>query len=206
MLLAALAWTAPPASATPPDAADIVAALKRTPPSRTAYAELRWSSLLERPLLLRGELEYLGPGRLGKRVDAPWREQITIADGRVRVERPPRKPRSFALGQAPELAGFLNGFSALLGGDAQALQREFELNVEQRGKSWRLRLVPLDPRLARRMSELEVDGVGGEPHCFRSRDADGDRAALLVGALATVALPAAPEPEAIEALCRGATP
>lgn len=196
--------TALPAFATPPDAAAIVAGLKRAPPARTAYTEVRWSGLLERPLILHGELEYLGPDRLGKRVDAPYREQMTVADGTATVRRGERKPRSFALGQAPELEGFLRGFSALLGGDAETLQRDFTLTASGDAANWQLQLKPRDGRLARRMPSIEVDGANGEPRCFRTHEGDGDLAILLVDGLASEKLPTRVGRAEVDVLCRGA--
>lgn len=165
---------------------------------------MRWSGLLERPLILRGELEYLGPDRLGKRVDAPYREQMTVADGTATVQRGERKPRSFALGQAPELEGFLRGFSALLGGDAATLQRDFALTASGDAANWQLQLKPRDSRLARRMPSIEVDGAHGEPRCFRTHEGDGDLAILLVDTLASQKLPTRVGRAEVDALCRGA--
>ncbi|HEY0180576.1 MAG TPA: LolA-related protein [Dokdonella sp.] len=210
-----LAWLALPCPAAPPDpladgthaavdAAAIVAGLKRAPPARTAYAEVRFSALLDRPLILHGALDYAGPGRLGRSVDRPYHERTTVADGEAVVERDGRAPRRVSLAQAPELDGFLRGFSALLGGDAGALARDFELAASGSGAAWRLTLTPRDARLARRVRAIEVDGAGSEPRCFRTRETDGDVDVLLVGTLAATPLPARPLPAQIEALCRGA--
>lgn len=200
--LAALPETAAAASAGI-DAAGLVAGLKRATPARTPYTEVRFSGLLDRPLILRGELEYLGPGKLGKRVDTPYREQTTVADGVASVRRGDRAPRTFSLSQAPELEGFLRGFAALLGGDATALARDFDLAASGNEKSWQLVLKPRDRRLAMRVSTIEVDGSGGTPQCFRTRDRDGDVSVLLVDALAATALPTRPSQPLVGALCRG---
>lgn len=164
---------------------------------------MRWSSLLERPLVLRGELEYLGPGKLGKRVDTPYREQMTVADGEAKVQRGDAAARTFPLGQAPELEGFLRGFAALLGGDAAALERDFTLDVAGSDEAWRLSLKPRDRRLAQRIRAIEVDGSGTTAHCFRTRQADGDLAVLLVEAHAEAKLLNRPSAPQVDALCRG---
>lgn len=177
--------------------------MKRATPARTPYVEVRYSGLLDRPLILRGELEYLGPGRLGKRVDSPYREQTTVADGSATVRRGERAPRTFSLGQAPELEGFLRGFSALLGGDAGALQRDFTLSASGTASNWQLRLKPRDDRLARRVQAIEVDGADGTPRCFRTHEGDGDLAILLVDSLAETKLGVRPGQGELDALCRG---
>src|SRR6059058_2686378 len=64
-----------------PDAAAIVASLKRAAPARTAFSEVRFSGMLDRPLILHGELEYYGPGKLARTVSAPYAEQMIVADG-----------------------------------------------------------------------------------------------------------------------------
>jgi hypothetical protein len=186
-----------------PDAAALVAGLARTPPARTAYSEVRYSSLFERPLILHGELEYLGPGRLGRRVDRPYRESVRIADGEARIEREGRAPRTVSLDRIPALEGFLRGFSALLGGDAAALARDFTFEASGSEAAWRLELTPRDTRLRRQVAAIEVDGAGHVPRCFRTREADGDVDVLLVGPLADTRLPNRPAPAQIDALCRG---
>lgn len=185
------------------DAAALVARLKRDAPARTAYSEVRFSGLLDRPLILHGELEYLGPGKLGKRVDRPYREQVTVADGSAAVKRGDRAARTFSLSQAPELEGFLRGFTALLGGDAVTLAADFELTASGTPASWQLNLKPRDARLAHRISTIEVDGAGNTPRCFRTHEADGDLSVLLVDELAAIDLPSRPSPPQIDALCRG---
>jgi hypothetical protein len=194
--------------ATPPpetklEAATLVASLKRDAPSRTAYAEVRFSGLLERPLILRGELEYLGPGQLGKRVDTPYKEQTKVANGEASVQRGMRAPRTFSLGQAPELEGFLRGFAALLGGDAAALSRDFTLAATGSADAWQLVLKPRDVRLARRVSTITVDGSGTTPLCFRTLEADGDVSVLLVDRFAEAKLAVQVSQPQIDALCRG---
>lgn len=203
LALAANAATPPEASLDP---AQLVAQLERVVPARTAYVEVRYSSLLERPLILRGEMEYLGPGHLAKRVEAPYRELTTVEDGRASLQRGDKPARSLALSQIPELEAFLRGFSALLGGQARALEQDFELGASGDAKRWQLVLKPRDARLARRVKLLRVDGSAGEPWCFRTEDADGDVGVLLVGPLAHVALSPRISPMQVDGLCRGLKP
>ncbi|HEY0230414.1 MAG TPA: LolA-related protein, partial [Dokdonella sp.] len=172
-------------------------------PARTAYTEVRFSGMLDRPLILHGELEYLGPGKLGKRVDSPYKEQTTIADSSASVQRGEHAPRTFSLAQAPELEGFLRGFSALLGGDAATLQHDFELSASGSEARWQLQLKPRDERLARRITAIEVDGAQATPRCFRTHEADGDLGVLLVDTLADAKLTTRPSPAQLDALCRG---
>ncbi|MFT3790499.1 MAG: outer membrane lipoprotein carrier protein LolA [Rudaea sp.] len=204
VLLSALTFAPPPPPLPAEPAAEtakLVASLRREPPSRTAYTEVRFVRMLKRPLVLHGELGYGGPGSLSKRVDAPYRETTTIAGNDVRVQREGKGERSFSLDRAPELGVLLSGFSALLGGDGAALNRDFSVEAVQRDADWRLTLKPRSPALAKQLSAMIVDGRGGEPRCFTLREADGDASTMLLGDLSKAALPDPPTREATAGLC-----
>jgi len=119
------------------------------------------------------------------------------------VQRGDRAARTFSLGQAPELEGFLRGFAALLGGDAAALAHDFTLAASGNAAAWHLKLRPRDDRLAKRITALEVDGAGKSARCFHTFEADGDVNVLLVESLADAKLPNRPTPPMIDAICRG---
>jgi hypothetical protein len=196
--------TADLCAAAAPDLAAFVAQLARPVPASTTYTEVRFVHLLRKPVVLHGELEYAGPGKLGKRVDAPYRETTTIADASVSVVREGRAPKQFALDRAPELAALLSGFSALLGGDAATLQEFYTIDLVQNGAHWTLTLTPRTPAFSKHLRALVVDGREHEPVCFTLQQADGDGSVMLLGALATTVLPDAPSPATLATLCQSA--
>ncbi len=195
----------PPAELAPATSA-LIASLRRPVPADTAYAEVRFLRMLKRPLVLRGELHYGGAGRLGKRVDAPYRETTTIVGSEVSVQREGKGERTFSLERAPELGALVGGLSALLGGDADALNREFAVEAAQRETGWRLTLMPRSPALARQLSAMIVDGSGSEPRCISLAEADGDASTMLLGDLARAKLGDGPTRESVGRLCGGAAP
>ncbi|MBS0556328.1 MAG: outer membrane lipoprotein carrier protein LolA [Proteobacteria bacterium] len=199
LILAALSATAPP-----PDAAQLIARLKRPVPATTAYTEVRFLRQLTRPLVLRGELEYGGADRLGKRVDTPYRETTQIEGGSVTLTRGNGEPRHFDLDRAPELKTLMGGFSALLGGDAATLQALYTISLVDNANGWTLSLAPRAAALAKPLREFVIDGAGDEPRCFSLRQANGDASVMLLGALAGAALPNPPTPAALAALCHAA--
>ncbi len=190
-------------AAATPNAQMLVAGLKRAAPARTRFSEVRFSGLFDRPLIVHGELEYDGPGKLSRTVDTPYQERMTIENDDASVQRGDRPVRKFPLSQAPELEGFLRGFAALLSGDTAALQRDFTLAASGGDRAWHLKLTPRDERLAKRVTALEVDGAGTSARCFRTIEADGDVNVMLVESLADAKLPTRPTPPMIDALCRG---
>jgi hypothetical protein len=201
LLLTALC--AAPLPAAQPDSAALIARLARPVPASTAYTEVRFVHLLRKPLVLHGQLDYAGPGQLGKRVDAPYRETTHIAPGTVEVEREGRAPKRFDLERAPELKALLTGFSALLGGDAAALQQVYTIDLVENAPNWTLTLAPRTAEQARHLRALIVAGTGNEPRCFTVQQSDGDSSIMLLGALAGATLPPAPSPPTVAALCTG---
>lgn len=184
------------------DARAVVSGLKREVPARTPYVEVRFSQMFSRPMVTRGELEYLGAGRLGKRVDEPYQETTTIADGEVTVQRGSRKPRRIELERVPELDGFLRGFSALLGGDVAALEEHFHIAGSADANHWRLEFAPRDARLARRIKAIAVDGQASAARCFSIIEADGDASIMLVEQQAALPLPEPLTRKRLEDACR----
>jgi len=164
--------------------------------------EVRWSGLLKQPLVSSGTLEYRGPESLARHVVAPFREDTEIADGEVRVAREGRREQRFALARAPELHGLLTGFGALLGGDHDALEREFDASVELGRDTWTIALVPRDERTRKRIERVVIDGRGDEPRCFSVSAADGNLSVMLLGA-AGEPLPSPLERAALHERCTG---
>lgn len=184
------------------EAATLIGRLKLPVPADTVYAETRFVHVLRKPLQLRGQLHYGGNGVLGKRVDEPYRETTNIAGGEVEVQREGKPPRKFSLERAPELQALLASFSALLGGDADALAKHFEIALAHSGTTWQLTLTPRTRDLASHLHDIVVDGRDAEVSCLTLHEADGDSSVMRLSALAVASLPDA-TPAALAALCRG---
>lgn len=199
--LAPVAATTPaPASSSAPVA--LIAALGQPAPARTAFAEARFMQILERPLVVSGELAWLGGDRLQRRVDHPDQETATIADGEVTQQRAGKHARHFSLSHAPQLQVLLDSFVALLSGDAVRLQQAFA--IRQSGAesgAWTLILTPRDTKVAKTVASITIDGYGKQSRCMRMQEADGDLAVDLLGPLAAK-MPTLPTREALQALCQ----
>src|ERR1700754_504734 len=118
------------------DAQALIKRLTKPAPATVAFREVRFSSLVNEPLIVAGELGYEGPTSLDRRVTDPYRETVSIRGESVRVEREGEPPRSFGLNRAPELRGLLSGFTALLAGDAAALEHSFDVTANGTDDAW----------------------------------------------------------------------
>jgi hypothetical protein len=196
-----LGWSA---NASAPDATDaLIAGLGRPAPARTAFAEARFMQVLDRPLVVSGELAWLGGDTLERHVAEPHRETARIADGKVTQQREGKGERSFSLERAPQLKVLVDSFVALLGGDAGRLRKAFAIARRgDAGGAWTLTLIPRDLAVARTVASIRIDGEGREARCMWMQEADGDVAVDLLGPLAA-RMPAAPTREMLATLCQG---
>jgi hypothetical protein len=177
-----------------------LAALARAPPATTPYVEVRWSRLMDKPVITSGRLEYPGPGRLTKYTATPYREQVTVDGDRVTIAREGDPVRQLSMARVPELRGPLGGFGALLAGDRAVLERSFALEFTERADGWSLRLTPRDARTRARIRTIDVHGQASEPVCLVVSEPDGDASVLLFGA-APESVPAGVDRAALARRC-----
>lgn len=184
-------------------AMELVRALARPAPARTAYTEVRFVGMLDRALVLRGEMAWLGGSRLRRSVVTPYPEITTIDGDTATLQRGQHAPQKFSLERAPELKDLLGSFIALLSGDATALARNFTLHAYGNQTAWTLDLTPRDTAVARRIRDVSVDGSGKTLRCMRVDETDGDTTFTLLGPLGNARLPATPTPAGLATLCAG---
>ena len=194
-------WASASRSEVAPSA--VIAALGQPAPARTPFAEARFLKVLDKPLVVSGELAWLGGDQLQRRVDHPDQDTASIANGEVTLQRAGKSPRKFSLSHAPQLQVLLDSFVALLSGDGSRLQQAFD--IRQTGEAsgaWRLTLTPRDAKVAKTVASIVVDGDGKQSRCMQMQEADGDVAIDLLGPLAEK-MPAQPTRESLQTLCQG---
>ena len=158
----------------------LLASLVRKAPETIPFLEVRASPLLEREITIEGMLEYLGPGQLTRNVTAPYVERTVIDGDVVRVRREGRPERTFFLGRAPGLGGFLAGLAAILSGDRATLEREFEISLTGTTDDWQLTLVPHSREVRERVDRIRLRGAYDSARCIVTVSADGATASELV--------------------------
>lgn len=193
------AKAAEPSTDTGVEAAWILERLVRPAPSRTPFVELRQSRLLKTPLRLEGEYRRPGDDVLVREVHVPYAETTTLRDDEAVIERAGRNPRRVSLDSAPELAGLRGSFEALLAGDRDVLEREFDLRAEGSRERWTLHLAPRDAAL-RELGTLVLKGRGSELRCIEAAPEGAEpQRTLLAGA--AVDARGIEAPAALAALC-----
>jgi len=197
LLLPACAWAATP------DIDALLKQLARPAPSSTPFVEAHFSPLLSRPLLVSGQLEYLGSDALARSVQQPYQERTDIAGDTVTITRGSGRPRKFSLQRAPELKLLLGSFTALLSGNRAALEQQFSLAADGDEHHWSLQLTPLDARVHARIRAIKVEGANGEPRCLTTTEADEAVTVMLLSDAARVSPPKNVDRAWLDARCAG---
>jgi hypothetical protein len=197
----ALSLAATPLRAADADLDTLLGQLVRPAPDSTSFVEVRYSSLLDEPIVVSGVLEHRTDGALVRRVESPYQEITELQGENVTVTRAGSQPRRFSLDRAPELRGMLASFGALLTGDRKMLEKYFKVELEELETRWEITLVPRDRKLQRRLARIVVDGTADRPRCFTMLESDGDGSVMALGVAAPADLPAPLDRPALEAWC-----
>ncbi len=172
-----------------PDIDTLLKQMARPAPSSTPFVEAHFSRLLSRPLVVSGQLQYLGPDAIARTVQQPFQERTDITGDSVTITRGSGKPQKFSLSRAPELKLLLESFTALLGGDHAALAQQFSIDADGDTHHWSLLLTPLDARVHARIRSIQVQGAGSDPRCITTTQADDSVSVMLMADAARVSPP-----------------
>ena len=157
----------------------LLRSLARQPPQTVPFVEVRRSPLLDEDLVVSGELEYRGPGRMSRVVTAPYHERTDIDGTDVRIHREGRPERRFSLRRSAELGSLMSAFSALLGGDRAALEQVFEPRAELRADAWQLDLLPRVGVPQGDVEKIVVQGKDSTPACISLWTRSSGQAAVI---------------------------
>src|SRR5262245_31588660 len=161
----ALLLLAPAICFAAPDVDGLLAKLARPAPATTPFVEVRYSKLLDQPIVVKGQLEYHEDGALVRAVNEPFRERTEIKGETVTIERVGKSPRRFSLKRAPELRSMLAGFGAVLGGSRASLEQDFNLALQGDEHHWQLAMTPKLPTMGKYVRDIVMHGGANEPKC-----------------------------------------
>lgn len=171
------------------DAEALLKSLARPAPAVTPFTEVRYSKLLDQPLIVKGQLEYHEDGTLVRAVKVPFQERTEIRGETVSVARVGKSPRKFSLKRAPELRSMLGGFSAVLGGERAELEKDFDIGVTGELAAWELALTPKSPEVGKYVRNIVIEGAQNEPRCIIVTQPDDESSLMLVGKASESKLP-----------------
>lgn len=171
------------------DVEGLLASLARPAPATTPFVEVRYSKLLDRPLLVKGQLEYHEDGTLVRAVKEPFQERTEVQGETVRVDRVGRSTRRFSLKRAPQLRSMLGSFGAVLGGSRASLEQHFNLTLQGDTDQWRLTMTPKSAGIGKYVRDIVMQGHESEPRCIVVTQPDAQASVMIVGKAAEAPLP-----------------
>lgn len=105
------------------------------------FREEKHIALLSTPIVTEGEIHYVRPGRLARRITSPSPQVILIEGTSLRMWDGSREER-LDLASQPVVRSFVDSILALLAGDRAALERSYRLALAAEGDGYVLTLTP----------------------------------------------------------------
>jgi Outer membrane lipoprotein carrier protein LolA-like len=150
---------------------------------RVEFIEQQFLAVLDHPVESSGELRYEAPDHLEKRTLLPRPENLVLAGGELTVERGGRR-HVLDMHRYPQIQPFVESIRATLAGDRSALERVFHVEFAGSVERWSLTLVPVEQRLKRIVTQVQIDGSRDQLLRIEIRQADGDRSLMTLRAAA----------------------
>ncbi len=157
----------------------VLASLKEGRQPSVLFEETIYSSLLSKPLIVRGILHFAPPSRLEKEVLEPYRERYVIEEDRVTFESERKHMKKIiSLEDYPALLSFVEAFRASFAGDAAQLREVYEPVLEGTRRKWSLLLRPRDQTGKTLVESILFSGSDGHLATITIQAPDGDRSVM----------------------------
>lgn len=167
------------AFAAPFSVAQLMDTLAKNPQGSATFTEKQYISILDQPVESSGELLFVAPSRLEKRILKPRPESMVLEGDTLTVSRGRRK-HVLQLKDYPEVAGMIESIRATLAGDRKALERVYHLSLEGGSARWTLVLIPLDPKVGAVVARIRMEGVDDSVRSVEILQPDGDRSVMRI--------------------------
>lgn len=153
--------------------------IARANPTQARFVERRFVQALDTPVDTQGELAFIRPARLEKRVLKPRAETLILDGDELSIERNGQR-RSFSLRQMPEAGALVESVRATLAGDRATLERLFTARLEGPSTQWLLVLEPKEVDARRILRQVRMSGIGGRVDLIEIDQSNGDRSVMRV--------------------------
>jgi len=132
-------------------------------------------AILRAPLINEGQIYFLAPDRLARRVTSPAPSVMVVTGTTVSFQDSAHRTEALSLDQNPVVREFVDSFLKILAGDAAALNRIYGMAATSGSDgTWTLRLKPKAPPLSRLIDEVELNGRGAILDRLRVHEVGGD--------------------------------
>jgi Outer membrane lipoprotein carrier protein LolA-like len=176
----AVMWVAVATAQPSADLDQLMSLLAQRQHGHVTFVEKHFLAVLDRPVESSGELLYDAPDRLEKRTLKPKPETLILEHGVITAHRG-KRTYVLNLSDYPQIVPLIDSIRATLAGDRAALERIFNVSLEDPLDHWTLLLQPRDATVARTVKQIRIEGSKVDIHTVEIQQADNDRSLLTIG-------------------------
>jgi hypothetical protein len=157
------------------------------------FREEKHLAMLQEPLVSRGVVYFVPPGRLVRHVEEPLASTFLVHGGEIAYGNADES-HSLDLAASPVLRSLVDGIRLVLAGDVDALRESFRVEFETDSeastsdagtRSWRIRLEPLRAPERDGIAWISFSGRGRIPSELRVVERGGDHTVTLFSEVRT---------------------
>ncbi|MHB8348248.1 MAG: LolA-related protein [Acidiferrobacterales bacterium] len=148
--------------------------------AKATYVERTYIGIIDRPLVSTGELSFVAPDSLEKRVLTPKPELLILRGDTLTIERPGKRRIRVSLEEYPEISAFIESIRGTLAGDLHGLKTFYALQLTGSIKNWRLVLTPKQQRLSHIFRRIRISGSHANVKTIELDQQDGDRSVMVI--------------------------
>lgn len=179
ILAALLLCLALPVQAADIQLADLMQLLAQTKAAKATFVEKKYIGIVDAPVESSGELTFTAPDKLEKRTLKPKAEALALDGNQLTVDMAGKR-RTIRLQDYPEVAAFVESIRGTLAGDRSALEKVYKLDLSGSREKWQLVLTPTQPRMAKVITRIRMQGQQADIRNIDFDQADGDRSEMVV--------------------------
>ena len=174
-LVASLAVCASGATAATTDQIDaILAPFQGVVGLEAHFREEKRLAMLAAPLVSEGEIYFVPPDRLARRVTQPA-PSVVVIDGKTLTFRDEHGRETLAIDANPVIRLFIDGFLQILSGNSEMLHRIYDIALEPQPRgAWGLRFTPKTGAMREAIAKIDLTGRGVVLETLRVTEVDGD--------------------------------
>jgi hypothetical protein len=90
------------------------------------------------------------------------------------------KKHVLSLQSYPEIAAFIDSIRGTLAGDRKALERSYKLSMVGTQQDWSLSLLPLEDKMKKIVTSIDISGSGNALETIQIKQADGDSSVMTI--------------------------
>lgn len=187
LALFALSLPAAEAATEPPQLLDrLVTQLSEPAVVRAEFVQEKQVAVLARPLASRGRITVSRRDGVIWQLEAPIRMSIAFGETKIVEVDAEGRRRVRGIGENRAQAEVGRIFKGLLAADMASLRRYFQVDAEGDLQSWRIRLTPRSPEVARFIKVMQLTGRG-HIEGIRIEEASGDATSIRLRNVETAA-------------------